>query len=182
MSSSQFLETLNGLATVRAFGWENELVNLIQQRLDQSQKPFYLLFSIQRWLNLVLDLMVAGIALVLVSLAVGLRGKTNAGFAGLALYNIMGLSSAMKAAIYVWTILETSIGAVARIKAFEQSTPSERKPEEKETPPESWPDRVEVRVSDLTVSYGEGNPPALSNVSFEIMPGEKVGICGRSGR
>jgi ABC-type multidrug transport system fused ATPase/permease subunit len=140
------------------------------------------LFSIQRWLNLVLDLIVAGLAIVLVSVAVGLRGKANAGFAGLALYNIMGLSSAMKAAVYVWTILETSIGAVARIKSFEESTPSEQKPEEKDTPPANWPSQGDVKISGITASYNEDMPPVLSNVSLDIKAGQKVGICGRSGR
>jgi ATP-binding cassette, subfamily C (CFTR/MRP), member 1 len=176
------LETLSGLATIRAFSWQNELVALAQQRLDYSQKPLYLLFSIQRWLSLVLDLLTAGLAITLVSVAVGLRGRIDPGFAGLALFNVMGLSSAMKAAVYVWTILETSIGAVARIKSFEDLTPSEQKPEEQGTPPEDWPSQGNVKIRGLTASYKEELPSALSNVSLDIKAGEKIGICGRSGR
>jgi hypothetical protein len=53
--------------------------------LDQSQVPFYLLFAIQNWLNLVLELMVAGLITVICGLAVGLRSKVDPGYLGLAL-------------------------------------------------------------------------------------------------
>jgi len=40
--------------------------------LDTSQKPFYLLFCIQRWLALILDLLVMVLAVVLMVLVVKL--------------------------------------------------------------------------------------------------------------
>lgn len=150
---SQFLETLSGLTTIRAFSWQDKLVMLNDQRLDRSQKPFYLLFSVQRWLNLVLDLITCGLAIVLTAVSINLRGHVSAGFAGVALYNIMTLSAAMKAAVTVWTVLETSIGAVARVKSFEETTPSENKPEESEHAPESWPSLGALELRGVSASY-----------------------------
>ncbi|GJC98970.1 hypothetical protein ColKHC_07796 [Colletotrichum higginsianum] len=181
VNSSQFLETLSGLPTIRSFAWQKDLTLLMRERLDTSQRPMYLLYSIQRWLTLVLDLTVAALAIVLISVAVALRGRVGAGFAGVALYNIMGLSSAMKAAVTVWTILETSIGAVARVKAFAEQTPRENKPDESQAPPASWPKTGAIAFDNVTASYSEGLDPVLSGVSFTISPGQKVGICGRSG-
>ncbi|OHE96342.1 hypothetical protein CORC01_08414 [Colletotrichum orchidophilum] len=178
---SQFLETLSGLSTIRAFGWQKDLTTLMRDRLDTSQKPMYLLYSIQRWLTLVLDLTVAALAVVLISVAVALHGRVGAGFAGVALYNIMGLSSAMKAAITVWTVLETSIGAVARVKTFAEQTPAESEAPEPQTPPESWPESGAISFNNVSSSYGEAMDPVLSSVSFTVLPGQKVGICGRSG-
>ncbi|KAL2873350.1 hypothetical protein SGCOL_011492 [Colletotrichum sp. CLE4] len=149
---SQFLETLSGLSTIRAFGWQQDLTNLMRDRLDTSQKPMYLLYSIQRWLTLVLDLTVAALAIILISVAVALRGRVGAGFAGAALYNIMGLSSAMKAAITVWTVLETSIGAVARVKTFAEQTPAESQAQEPQTPSGSWPERGAISFHNVTAS------------------------------
>jgi ATP-binding cassette subfamily C (CFTR/MRP) protein 1 len=40
--------------------------------LDTSQKPYYLLFCIQRWLSFILDLMVMVLAVVLMVLVVKL--------------------------------------------------------------------------------------------------------------
>lgn len=44
---SQFIETLGGLATIRAFGWQHALQRRNHELLDTSQKPFYLLACIQ---------------------------------------------------------------------------------------------------------------------------------------
>ena len=116
-------------------------MRLNEKRLDYSQKPFYLLSSVQRWLNLVLDLIAAGLAFILTAVAVSLRGSLSAGFAGIAMHNIMNLSTAMKAAITVWTMLETSIGAVARVKIFQETTPWEHLSAAAETPPDTWPEK-----------------------------------------
>lgn len=150
---SQFLESLSGLATIRAFGWEDDLIRLNEQRLDWSQKPFYLLSMIQRWLNLVLDLIAAALAIVLTAVAISLRGTVSPGFTGVALYNIMTLSSAMKAAINVWTVLETSIGAVSRVRSFEEETPSENLLGESRESPETWPENGNLSFENVSASY-----------------------------
>ena len=62
---THILETMDGLTTIRVFGWQSAFVQKNHDLLDASQKSFYLLYCIQRWLNLVLDLLVAGLAVVL---------------------------------------------------------------------------------------------------------------------
>lgn len=58
---THFLETLAGITTVRAFGWSERYARKNNELLSESQAPFYLLSTIQNWLKLVLDLMVAGL-------------------------------------------------------------------------------------------------------------------------
>lgn len=77
--STQFLESLSGLVSLRAFGWQEDNHTLNNELLDTSQKPFYLLFMIQRWLTLVMDLLGMGLALVVVGLAVKLRDSVSPG-------------------------------------------------------------------------------------------------------
>lgn len=55
---SHFIESLQGLGTIRAFGWAEEFNKKNLQILNISQKPYYLLFCIQKWLALILDLLV----------------------------------------------------------------------------------------------------------------------------
>ncbi|GME38700.1 ABC transporter [Neofusicoccum parvum] len=88
---TNFLETLAGIATIRAFGWTDAFRARNRQLLDDSQVPFYLLQAIQNWLRLVLELMVAGLVVILVSLAVGLRSRVDPGYLGLALVGAVRL-------------------------------------------------------------------------------------------
>lgn len=87
---THFIESLAGLATLRGFGWEEEFKHQNNQYLQASQRPFFLLVTIQRWLALVLNLIVSGIAIIVAVAAVQLRGSIDPGFLGLALVNIVG--------------------------------------------------------------------------------------------
>src|SRR3569833_1752683 len=87
---SHFLESLAGLATIRAFGWEGQFKKQNYTRLDHSQQPYYLLYCIQRWLNLVLDLIVGAEAVLVMGLAMRLRTSTTTpGLLGVSLNNIL---------------------------------------------------------------------------------------------
>lgn len=84
--------------------------------LDASQRPFYLLYCIQRWLSLVVDLMVAVLAVLLVALIVRFRHRMDTGFVGVALVNIMSFSMILAVVVQHWTMIETSVGAASRIQ------------------------------------------------------------------
>lgn len=89
---THFLETAQGLATIRAFGWQQEMRDEGIRLLDYSQKPFYLMTAIQRWLNLVLGLIISAEAVLVVGLALGLRHMTSPGLLGISLNAILGKS------------------------------------------------------------------------------------------
>lgn len=38
-----------------------------------------------------------------------------------------------------------------------------------------------IQFEGVTLCYREGSPPALSNVTFRVEPGEKLGVVGRTG-
>jgi len=50
-------------------------------------------------------------------------------------------------------VLETSLGAIARLKDFEAETEVEDKPCENITPPEHWPSRGLLEIEAVTVEY-----------------------------
>ncbi|KAL7823946.1 P-loop containing nucleoside triphosphate hydrolase protein [Trichoderma gracile] len=178
---SHFLESINGLATIRAFGWTTPYSTKNLALLDSAQKPSYLLNCIQRWLTLVLDLVVAVLTVLLVVFAVVLRGKLNPSLLGVALVNMMNLGLNLKGIILAWSQLETSLGAVTRIKNFEETTPSELLPEENYMPPEEWPSRGSIDFVNLSVQYDSTSHPVLTNITLPIPPSQKLGLVGRSG-
>ncbi|CAM1511520.1 Fc.00g090330.m01.CDS01 [Cosmosporella sp. VM-42] len=178
---TQFLESLSGLASLRAFGWCKPAIEKNYGLVDRSQKPFYLLIIVQRWLVMVLDLTTTALALLIVGFAVHLRGSVSVGLTGVSLVQLISLSETLGLLIQFWTSIETSIGAVARIKQFSEETGEENLPGENQEPPPSWPEKGEIVIDGLTASYGDVDVKALDGVNLTIKPGEKVGICGRTG-
>jgi ATP-binding cassette, subfamily C (CFTR/MRP), member 1 len=105
------------------------------------------------------------------------------GLTAVSLVQLITFAETIKMLIQWWTSLETSIGAVARIKRFSEETPDENLPGENKPPLANWPLNGEVLVKDATASYGLGSEnKALDGISFSVKPGEKVGIVGRTGR
>jgi ABC-type multidrug transport system fused ATPase/permease subunit len=178
---TQFLDLLQGLANVRAFGWESQFQDKYLDLLDASQRPYYLLFCIQRWLGVVLDLMVAALATILMVLVVKLRTHFTPQFVALAVLNVMTFSQSLALVIQGWTQLETSIGAVARVKSFCNDTDNENHPSETMAVDASWPSLGHIAIENLTASYTPDGEPVLRGVTLDIPRGSKVGICGRSG-
>jgi len=151
---TNFMETLEGLSTIRAFGWESRFIAINKERLDTSQRPYYLMFCIQRWLNLVLQLLIGAMAVVVVGLAVSLRTTTSAGNLGIALTSVLTFNTNVQFLLTWWTHLETSLGAVARTKNFAEQTAKEDRPEESFTPSNEWPVKGGIEFRNVSASYG----------------------------
>lgn len=183
----QLLETIDGLATIRALRWQDATAQESLDLLDISQRPHYLLLCVQRWLTLVLDLLVTASAVLLVLFAV-VANSTSPGYMAVAMYSIMGFSESLANLLTSWTALETSLGAISRIKTFVKTTPQESEPPSKYQvhPPANWPSAGEITWEDVQARYkiaeeDDSTPPVLDNISLKISSGQKVAICGRTG-
>lgn len=150
---TQFSETAAGVQHIRAFSWQSEILSQSFKALDVSQKPYYYMFCIQRWLTLVLELSVMVVAIVLVTLALSLPHTTSASAIGLAMVNMIGFGSGMADVMNTWTRLETSLGAIARLRSFLNETPTEKDSNSEIRPPADWPQHGRIEFRDVSAKY-----------------------------
>ncbi|EFX06639.1 ABC multidrug transporter [Grosmannia clavigera kw1407] len=150
--------------------------------LNSAQRPYYLLFCAQRWLTLVLDLVTAGLATLLMGLAVALRHSIDPGFLGVALVSVISFGAIAAGLIQNWTSLEMSLGAITRIRNFIDDVPAEAQSRDTEAKiPADWPSSGELVLRNVSASYDNGSHKVLNNISLAIPAGSKVAICGRTG-
>lgn len=177
------METINGVHILRAFGWEQPSQRIQDTLLNASQQPYYQLFMVQRWLNLVLDITAAGIAILIVGLAI--RFRTQSTLVGLALVNIISINETLQLLILQWASMEVALGSVTRLQEFMGTATSSSEdptdPTTVETPPPTWPAQGGIMINNLSVRYKPDSPTVLNNISLFIPAGSKVGICGRTG-
>jgi len=189
--STNFLDTIKDVATFRAFGWVEHGIETNNRLLDASQRPTYLLYIVQRWLGFVLQLVVAVLAVAVVSLATQLRSST--GLTGASLVTLMTFGDILNYIIRWYTQIETSIGAVSRLKNFSEKIAPESLDGEDVIPPREWPAQGHIEIFGVSASYSEADELedasntesrnlVLKNLTISIPPGQKVAICGRSGR
>lgn len=93
----------------------------------------------------------------------------------------MALGQSLQALVMFWTLMETSVGAVSRIKKFSEDTPSED-PDSLARAHDAWLHSGQVEIKNITARHGPESDPVLRDISLSIAPGQHIGICGRSGR
>jgi hypothetical protein len=106
---------------------------------------------IQQWLNLVLDLVVTVMAATLTTLSVRLH--SNSGFTGASLVALMSFGANLSGIVIFYTRLETSIGAITRLKIFSEKVKPEDRYNEDIVPPEQWPQSGVVELSGVSAKY-----------------------------
>lgn len=151
---THFNESVAGASTIRAFGWSTYHEQKSYRFIDKSQKPLYIQNCLQNWLGFVLELLVTILVVMLIGMIVIWRDNFSAGSVGVSLVTVVGFSEVLVRLIRTWTMVEPSIGAVARIKWFVEETESERSVEKVLSIPTEWPQAGHLEFKDVIASYG----------------------------
>ncbi|ERT02739.1 hypothetical protein HMPREF1624_01041 [Sporothrix schenckii ATCC 58251] len=200
----------DGLSTIRAHGpvWVDKTRNRFDDKMDRSQEPLYLLYAVQRWLQLVLNLSVAGLVVVVLGTSVALKSSSKSrispGAVGVAFLNAVTFGETITQFVTAWTGLETSLGAIARISLFQRQTAIEEDVAAggSQQPPAiqdpgvgtirfenvwaTYDDIITDDVDPVTAQDENGRPRqgqhwSLRGVTLDIRAGERVAICGKTG-
>ena len=136
------------------------------------------------WLALRLDTMGGLVAMFIGAVAVGTIEYEfiPAGALGLALAYSIEVTSYLKFGVQMIAQLEAHMSSVERILYYtdhiEPEAPSVIP--EKDPEPGSWPTKGEIEFKNMSMRYRDG-PLVLKDLSLKINPGEKIGVCGRTG-
>ncbi|KAF3400200.1 Multidrug resistance-associated protein 1 [Penicillium rolfsii] len=177
---ASFIDTVGGIATIRAFGWQKLSTISNIEKLDISQSPVYLLMCLQRWLNVVLDFLIAAIAVALITWTVVFRGTATGTDIGIALNMIIAANTTLLRLVETWTTLETSLGAVARLRSVDQETPTEDQSSDYSDPSLRWPEKGSLEIKHLSAGYSSQGL-AIRDVNMNIKPSQSIILCGRTG-
>ena len=177
----QFGETLSGIITIRAYGDERRFIRDNQNRVNTHNRPFIYLWAANRWLALRVDVagaLVAFFAGVFVILSVG---RIDAGAAGLSLTYAVTFTENVLWLVRLYASNEQNMNSVERVKDY-LDIEQEAKAVIPETRPASnWPSNGAVQFINYSTRYRSDLDPVLKNITFHILPAEKVGIVGRTG-
>ena len=120
--------------------------------MDTAMKPNYLMACVQRWLTIVLELIMGCIAVTSIIVVVVLNMGTQSDI-GVILNIILLANSTLLSLVHGWTGFEISLGAISRLKSIEEDTPHEDKPWANVVPPMTWPTEGRMTVRSLTAGY-----------------------------
>lgn len=109
-------------------------------------------------------------------LVVILHGVVAPAMAGLALAYSGHISGVLQYTTRLISETEVRFISVERILAYVESAVTEGNPRCTKPPP-SWPNQGLIRFQNVSLSYRKNVPNILHNVSFNVLSGEKIGMC-----
>lgn len=113
----------------------------------------YLQSCIQTWLAFVLNMMVAALTVVLVTVVVIWHDKFSPGSISVSLTVVVGFSETLARLIGSWTKLESSVGAVRRVKQFTTKTEPGDANDKKADAPRGRPPEGRIDFDGVSASY-----------------------------
>lgn len=178
---ASYTETLNGLATVRAFREQGRFVRVTEHNVDVNNRAYFLTIACQRWLSIRMDflgnILILGIGLA----AVGFRNSTNPATLGVVLTYSLSITQSLSQIVQQLAQIEQDANVVERLLHF-ADLPREGSPVNDSDPAvDTWPSRGAIDFKDVELRYRPGLPLVVKGVSFQINAGERVGIVGRTG-
>ena len=170
-------ETISGMVTIRAYSDGERVMRQCLNLVDKWNRAFLFLWYENRWLSICCDVSGAGVTLTAALFL--LLGTADAALAGFTLSYAITLVDVVLWLVRLYSVVEINMNSVERIGEY-INIESERAGGS--LPPAHWPtDSGSIDIKGLSVRYGPEFPLALTDVSFTITPGEKVGIVGRTG-
>lgn len=177
----QFGETLSGMTTIRAYGDERRFIRENLTRVNTHNRPFIYLWAANRWLAFRVDVVGSMVsffsgAFVLLSI-----GKLDAGAAGLAMTYAVTFTDNVLWFVRLYAANEQNMNSVERIKEYLDVDQEAPPVIEDNRPPANWPSQGSVEFIAYSTRYRKDFDYVLKRITFKILPGEKVGVVGRTG-
>ncbi|XP_016124864.1 ATP-binding cassette sub-family C member 9-like isoform X3 [Sinocyclocheilus grahami] len=175
-----FSETAEGLTTIRAFRHEARFKQRMLELTDTNDTAYLFLSAANRWLEVRTDYL--GAVIVLTAAVAAIWTSSQSGLVGLGLTYALTVTNYLNWVVRNLADLEVQMAAVKKVNSF-LSTESENYEGSMDVSqvPEDWPQHGEIKIQDLCVRYDTMLKPVLKHVNAHINPGQKVGICGRTG-
>jgi len=177
----QFGETLSGMTTIRAYSDERRFIRENYAKINTHNRPFIYLWAANRWLAFRVDVvgaMVAFFAGVFVVLSVG---KIDPGAAGLAMTYAVSFTENVLWFVRLYASNEQNMNSVERIKEYLDVEQEAKSIIPESRPPGNWPSKGSVEFIGYSTRYRKDFDLVLKKLTFKILPGEKVGVVGRTG-
>nr|QUF59457.1 ATP-binding cassette transporter Abcc10 [Brachionus angularis] len=178
---THFHETIRGLVTIRSFRHVKKFLDQNEFYLNNYIRASYSSMSASLWLSFRLQ-MLSVLMITIVGITAVIQhmyGTANASLIGLALSYILSVTGLLNGLITSFTETEKEMVSVERAHQFKNLEQENWLGFEQIT--DLWPLNPKLEFKNVCLRYKEDSMLALNNVTFEINPGEKIGICGRTG-
>ncbi|KAF9518525.1 hypothetical protein BS47DRAFT_1388932 [Hydnum rufescens UP504] len=194
-----FQESLGGLSTIRAFQIEPVFLHVNEMRSDTNLKAYLPSTFVNRSgsrddcyrfrANVLREsggwpFLGSCIVLVVAVLSVWtllFSGKIDSGLVGLILSYAVGTTGSLNWVIRSASDVEQNIVSVERVLNYVEVEPEAPAEIPEMKPSGDWPHGGAIRLENFCMRYRPELDLILQDITLDVSPGERLGICGRTG-
>eukprot|EP00475_Leptophrys_vorax_P018991 TRINITY_DN25961_c0_g2_i3.p1 TRINITY_DN25961_c0_g2~~TRINITY_DN25961_c0_g2_i3.p1 ORF type:complete len:1046 (+),score=330.85 TRINITY_DN25961_c0_g2_i3:240-3140(+) len=176
-----FSSTLDGIATVRAYGMEEQFMKNFIKKIDRNNRAWFSYLYLNRWIGFRLD-MSSSIMVFAAALAAAMtRSSVSPSTAAFSLLYVLRLTSMFQWVVRQSAEAENYMTSLERIHTYSELPSEGALVVESNRPAAEWPEAGEIEVLNFKMRYRPELDLVLKGLEFKIKAGEKVGVCGRTG-
>ncbi|XP_033744159.1 multidrug resistance-associated protein 5-like [Pecten maximus] len=176
---SHMTTSCSGLSTIVSYSQQDFFMKGCQQYSDMTSVGMLLFDSSMRWMSLRMDIGGSVLAVITTIIVVSTKDAVSPALAALSLTMCINMTSLIQFFSRTITEVEATFTSIERIHEYEKIQV------EKETETlqvdSKWPSQGRIVFSNVEMKYRTDMDPVLKNISFDILPRQKVGIVGRTG-
>ena len=176
-------ESIRGVDTIRTAHAEEDFRNKIYKRLDDHFGVHLYIEGSKHWYNITLRIISNIFFAIIISFMGYYSDYYSAQAMAIVLQGLEDLIESMLNGVRIYTTLEMTMIGLERCETVTKIQ-TERKPKDDVTQKlkkEHWPKLGKIKFMNYFTSYRPDTPDILKNINFEINPGDRVAIVGRTG-
>ncbi|KAI5206406.1 ABC multidrug transporter-like protein [Aureobasidium subglaciale] len=177
---SRFSEAVSGVATIRAYGLQDQFSRSVSDAIDNMNAAYYLTFSNQRWLSVRLDAIGTLLVFVTGILVVTASFSVSPSSGGLVLSYILSVVQMIQFTVRQLAEVENNMNSTERIYYYGNNLEEEAPLHTIDVRP-TWPEKGEIVFNNVQMRYREGLPLVLKGLKMHVNAGERIGVVGRTG-
>ncbi|KAI4485478.1 hypothetical protein M0804_006983 [Polistes exclamans] len=173
--------TLQGLSTIRALNAEKILIREFDSHQDLHSSAWFIFFSASRAFGIYIELVSLVYNAIIIIFFLFLK-DTVVSDVGLVITQMSLLVDMLQWGVRQTVEVENLMTSVERVLEYshlKEEPMLESNPKCKS--PKDWPKHGHVEFKNVKLKYGPMEPYILKDITFTIIPKEKIGIVGRTG-
>ena len=176
-------ETIPGSATIRAFKKNNIFINNFYDKINDCYKVNISSKGAENWYHQQFDFIGLFYSLYIVLMTSFFQHNYTAQSVGIMFTYSLLLEQELAFTFSMFSDMEMSMISMERCYKYTQLTPEKNfiLSEDEKLKENNWPNEGKINFKHLSIKYRPNTEIVLKNLNFEIAPGEKIGICGRTG-
>ncbi|TYJ52286.1 hypothetical protein B9479_007101 [Cryptococcus floricola] len=181
---SNFGEQLTGLPVIRAFHQQSRYNRKLEKSVDVEMSTVLCGKMTQSyWMGIRINFMSYLLILFVAIFGVVFRKSVSPSHFGVVLTYVIATSATLTGMIGWAGNFEAKMNSTERVQAYGELTP-EAPPQLPSDPDNSsgpWPSEGAISFQNVQLKYRSDLPLVLKGLTFDVHPGEKIGIIGRTG-